>query len=147
MLDQKLSEAGSSHLSDAVQTIQPEPYEQIASIGSHRIDFILSPFSNIGSVRRPTAERVIMFGPSPAFLEYVSGMLPGLGVHRVRQTTVSQWLLDQFSARVTLSRGDRIFDDLMNNRRKLTEDETEAHLFKTGMKMKRLVDNYVGHVS
>ena len=165
VLVENLSGPASDHLSDAVQTIQPEQYEQIAStlkpvlivqgaagsgkslIGLHRIDFILSPFSNIGTLgRRPTAERVIMFGPSPAFLEYVSGLLPGLGVHRVRQTTVIQWLLDRFSSRVTLRRDDRIFDDLMNNHRKLTEAEIEAHLFKAGLKMKRLLDNYVGHL-
>ena len=34
----------------------------------------------------------------------------------------------------------------MNNRRKLTEAETDAHLFKTGMKMTRLIDNYVSHL-
>ncbi|MCY4088356.1 MAG: UvrD-helicase domain-containing protein [Actinomycetia bacterium] len=164
VLDEKLSAVGSSELADAVQTIQPDQYEQIASIqkpvlivqgaagsgksliGLHRIDFILSPFSNIGSLRRPTAERVIMFGPSPAFLKYASALLPGLGVHGVRQMTVSDWLLGQFSSRVRLSRGDRIFEDLMNNRRKLTEAEIEAHLFKTGLKMKRLIDNYVSHL-
>ena len=163
-LDEKLSSATGEYLSDAVQTIQPEQYEQIAAtqkpvlivqgaagsgkslIGLHRIDFILSPFSNIGGLRRPTAERVIMFGPSPAFLKYMSSLLPGLDVHGVRQTTVTQWLLKQFSLRVTLSRKDRIFDDLMNNRRKLTEAEIQAHLFKTGLKMKRLLDNYVGHL-
>ena len=165
VLDEKLSAVGSSELADAVQTIQPDQYEQIASIqkpvlivqgaagsgksliGLHRIDFILSPFSNIGSLRRPTAERVIMFGPSPAFLKYASALLPGLGVHGVRQTTVTEWLLGQFSSRVTLSRGDRIFEDLMNNRRKLTEAEIEAHLFKTGLKMKRLIDNYVSYLT
>ncbi len=163
-LDEKLSGTGGDQLLDAVQTIQPEQYEQIAStqkpvlivqgaagsgkslIGLHRIDFILSPFSELGSLQRPTVERVIIFGPSPAFLEYASGLLPGLGVQRVRQTTVSRWLLGQFSSRVTLSRGDILFANLMNNRRKLTEAETEAHLFKTSLKMKRLVDNYVGHL-
>ena len=163
-IDERLAALGGGELADAVETIQPEQYEQIASaqkpvlivqgaagsgkslIGLHRIDFILSPFSNIGSLRRPTAERVIMFGPSPAFLRYVSGLLPGLGVQRVRQTTVSQWLLSKFSARVTLSTRDRVFDDLMNNRRKLTGEEIEAHLFKTGLKMKRLIDNYVGRL-
>ena len=164
-LDTKLAAAGSREFADAVQTIQPDQYRQIAStlkpvlivqgaagsgkslVGLHRIDFILSPYSNIGSMRRPTAERVIMFGPSAAFLEYVSGLLPGLGVERVRQTTIRQWMLDQFSARVTLSRQDRVFDDLMNNRRKMTEADIGAHLFKAGLQMKRLVDNYVGHLS
>lgn len=163
-LDDRLSSSGRAGLSDAVETIQPEQYEQMAStqkpvlivqgaagsgkslVGLHRIDFILSPFSDIGGLRRPTAERVIMFGPSPAFLKYVSGLLPGLGVHRVRQTTVKDWLLGQFSSRVTLSTRDRIFDDLMNNRRKLSQAEIEAHQFKAGPKMRRLIDNYVGHL-
>ena len=164
VLDAKLSSTTRRQLSNAVQTIQPEQYEQIAAthdrvlivqgaagsgkslIGLHRIDFILSPFSDIGSLNRPTAERVIMFGPSPAFLEYVSGLLPGLGIRGIRQTTVTQWLLDQFSSRVILSTRDKTFADLMNNRRKPTDSETEAHLFKSGIKMRRLVDKYVGHL-
>ena len=160
-LDEKLSGTGTDELMDAVQTIQHEQYEQIAStekpvlivqgaagsgkslIGLHRVDFIASPFSEVGNLQRPSPERVIIFGPSPAFLEYVSGLLPRLGVQRARQTTVSRWLLSQFSSRVTLSRGDNLFSNLMNNRRKLTEAETKAHLFKTSLKMKRLLDNYV----
>ena len=59
---------------------------------------------------------------------------------------MSQWLLDQFSSRVTLSRLDNLYDDLMNNRRKLTEAEIEAHSFKSGLRMKRLLDNYVSHL-
>ena len=161
MLDAKLSDASTDQLPDAVQTIQPEQYEQIAAIqkpvlivqgaagsgksliGLHRVDFMLSSFSNIGNLTRPTADRVIMFGPSRAFLEFVSGLLPGLGVRNVRQTTVSSWLLGQLSSRATLSRGDRTFMDLMNNRRQLTTAEIAAHAFKGGLQMKRLLDNYV----
>ena len=161
MLGDKLSDASRDQLTDAVQTIQPEQYEQIAAtqkpvlivqgaagsgkslIGLHRIDFILSPFSYIGSLSRPTADRVIMFGPSRAFLQYVSGLLPGLGVQNVRQTTVSRWMLNQFSSYVTVSSGDRTFADLMNNRRQLATAEIEAHAFKGGLQMKRLLDNYV----
>ena len=164
ILDEKLAAPGGRELADAVQTIQPHQYEQIAStqkpvlivqgaagsgksfIGLRRIAFILSEHSDIGSMRRPKAERVIMYGPSPAFLKYVSGLLPGLGIERVKQTTTTKWMLSKFSARVTLSRQDRIFDDLMNNRRKLTAAEKDAHQFKSGLGMKRLIDNYVDHL-
>ena len=160
ILDERLSATSDERMSDVVQTIQPEQYEAIAAttkpvlivqgaagsgkslIGLHRIDYILSPHSDIGGQERPSLERVIMFGPSPAFLQYISGLLPGLGVHGVRQSTVSQWLLEQFSERVTLSRNDTTFDDLMNNRRQLREAEVNAHQFKSGLKMKRLLDNY-----
>ena len=162
-LEERLSEASTGELSDVVQTIQPEQYKAIAAttepvlivqgaagsgkslIGLHRIDYILSPHSDIGGQERPSLERVIMFGPSSAFLQYVSGLLPGLGVHGLRQSTVSQWLRGQFSERVTLSRSDTTFDDLMNNRRQLRDAEVNAHQFKSGLKMKRLLDNYVRH--
>ena len=154
-----LAAGGGDYMEDAAQTIQPEQYEQIAAtlkpvliiqgaagsgkslVGLHRLDFILSPFSNIGDLSRPREERVIMFGPSPAFLKYVSGLLPGLGIERVRQTTVAQWMLSQFSSRVTRSSEDKLFLDLMSNRRKLTEGEIAAHSFKTGLGMKRLLEN------
>ena len=160
-LDEKLAAAGGDFMEDAAQTIQPEQYEQIAAtlkpvlivqgaagsgkslVGLHRLDFILSPFSNIGSLSRPREERVIMFGPSPAFLKYVSSLLPGLGIDRVRQTTVAQWMLGQFSSRVTRRSSDSLFRDLMSNRRKLQESEIAAHAFKSGLGIKRLLDNYV----
>ena len=144
-----------------METIQPEQYEQIAAsqkpvlivqgaagsgkslVGLHRIDFILSAFSNIGNLTRPIADHVVLFGPSPAFLQHISKLLPGLGVHRVRQMTATDWLLEQFSSRVTLSSRDTVLDDLMNNRRKLTEAEVEAHLFKGSMQMKSMLDNFV----
>lgn len=163
-LNETLAGPRGDQMADVVQTIQPEQYEAIAAtasptlivqgaagsgkslIGLYRIDFILSPFSDIGGLERPTPERVIMFGPSPAFLNYVSGLLPGLGVNRVRQMTVNDWLLGQFSARVTLSRDDKVFDDLMSNRRKSSQAQYDAHQFKGGLKMKRLMDNYVRYI-
>ena len=160
-LDEKLGSASHGQMVDAAQTIQPEQYEQIAAtlkpvlivqgaagsgkslVGLHRLDFILSPFSFVGNLGRPHKERVIMFGPSPAFLKYVSGLLPGLGIGGVRQTTVAGWMIGQFSSLVRRRRGDSLFADLMNNRRKLREEEIEAHAFKTGLGMKRLLDNFV----
>ncbi len=163
-LDEKLAAPSQRQLSDIVQTIQPEQYKQIAStaqpvlivqgaagsgkslVGLHRIDFLLSRFSHIGNLHRPTPERTIMFGPSAAFLSYVSSLLPGLGVDRVRQVTLTSWLASQLPRGLSLSRRDRIFEDLMNNRRKLSKAEIDAHHFKTGLKMKRLLDRYVSRL-
>ena len=165
LLNETLAGPRGEKMSDAFQTIQPEQYEAIAAaasptlimqgaagsgkslMGLHRIDFILYPTSDIGGLERPSPERVIMFGPSPAFLNYVSDLLPGLGINRVRQTTVNAWLLGQFSERVTISRRDNVFDDLMNNRRNSSQAQYDAHQFKGGLKMKRLIDNYVRHTS
>ena len=162
LLTDMLSAPSSEYMLDAVETLQPEQYAALSRtdssalivqgaagsgkslIGLQRIEFILSPHSEIGVLGRPAPDRIIMFGPSRAFLDYVSGFLPGMDVPHIRQMTVSQWLLGQFSALVQLKGGEeRIFDDLMSNRRGLTNDEIEAHLYKGSMKMKRLLDNYV----
>lgn len=165
ILNEALESAGGDYMSESVQTIQPEQYEAIATtetpvliaqgaagsgkslIGPHRIDYLLSPFSDIGGYQRPSPDRVILFGPSRAFLQYVSRLLPELGVDRVRQTTVSEWLLGQFSERVALSRNDNLLNDLMNNRRRPSQEEYDAHQFKCGMKMKRLLDNYARSIA
>ena len=162
MLDERLSSPSSEYMSDAVQTLQPEQYEALAKtdspvlilqgaagsgksiVGLQRIEFILSPHSDIGILDRPRPDRIIMFGPSQAFLKYISELLPGMDVPNVRQMTVSQWLLEKFSATVTLRGGEeRVFNDLMNNRQRFSEAEINAHLFKGGLRMKRVLDSYV----
>ena len=163
MLTERLSSPSSEQLTDAIETLQPEQYEALSKIDKptmivqgaagagksvvamQRIAFMLSPRSKFGILgRNPNPERVIMFGPSPAFLQYVSGLLPELDVRDVRQQTITQWMLDQFSSRVTLrGGGERILGDLMNNRRRFSQSEIEAHLFKGDMKMKRLLDKFV----
>ena len=162
MLDELLSGPSPEYMSDAVQTLQPEQYEALAKtdspvlilqgaagsgksiVGLQRIEFILSPHSNIGVLDRPRPERIIMFGPSQAFLKYISELLPGMDVPNMRQMTVSQWLLEKFSATVTLRGGEeRVFNNLMNNRQRFSEAEISAHLFKGGLRMKRVLDSYV----
>ena len=121
-----------------LQTLQPEQYEALARtdspvlilqgaagsgksiVGLQRIEFVLSPHSSLVSLSRPTKDRIVMFGPSRAFLSYVSQLLPQMDVHGISQTTVTQWLLGKFSSRVTLKGGEeRVFSDLMNNRREI----------------------------
>ena len=162
MLDERLSGPSVRYMSDAVQTLQPQQYEALSKtdspvlilqgaagsgksiVGLQRIEFVLSPHSDLGNLNRPAQERIVMFGPSQAFLDYVSQLLPQMDVHNMRQMTVTQWLLGKFSSTVTLRGGEeRVFSDLMNNRRRFRETEIEAHLFKGGMKMRRLLDNYV----
>ncbi len=166
MLTERLSGPSAEYMSDAIETLQPEQYEALSRtdrpvlivqgaagtgksiVALQRIAFMLSPFSDIGSLDRPTAERVIMFGPSPAFLQYASKLLPGLDVRGVRQQTVTSWLLEQLniSSSVSLSGGEnRVLNDLMTNSR-FKNLQVEAHLFKGGLKMKHVIDSRVSEI-
>ena len=166
ILDRRLSDASSEYLTDAIDTLQPEQYEALSKSDSpvmivqgaagagkslvalQRIQFILSPQSNIGDLERPVPERIIMFGPSAAFLRYVQEFLPRLGVPNLRQTTIASWMLEQFSSgsRISLKGGEEnILNDLMNNtqRNRRLNESVDAYRFKGGMEMKRLLDRYV----
>lgn len=167
-LIRRLSGASSEYLSDAIETLQPEQYAALSKVdsptlivqgaagagksivGLQRIQFILSPQSDIGVLGRPRLERIIMFGPSEAFLQYASELLPSMDVEGVQQSTITHWMLGQFSApRVALKGGEeRVLNDLMNNtkRNRTLKDSQEAHLFKGSMKMKRLLDKYVDNL-
>lgn len=108
VLTRELSKPKGKSSRNIVDTIQPEQYEKIAAttqavmviqgvagsgksqIGLHRIAFLLSPNNELNLDIKPN--RVLYLGPSKQFLKYVVNLLPGLGVERVKQTTVSDWL-------------------------------------------------------
>ena len=158
-LTRALEETGGSALDEAVATIQPDQYEQIAStdqpvmiiqgaagsgkslVGLHRIAYLLSPHNETQAQPRP--ENVVMLGPSRAFLNYTRALLPSLGKHDIRQITVNDWMLSQFIKRPRVDLQQRILSRLMGNRHLLTEKEVRAELFKGSMTMASLLDAYV----
>ncbi|MBI2170462.1 MAG: hypothetical protein HYU30_00345 [Chloroflexi bacterium] len=160
-LTEALSASSSGELEEAVQTIQPEQYEQIAAVekpvliiqgsaGSgkslvalHRLAYLLSPFNSLPPSERPHAGRVIMFGPSRAFLKYVASLLPSLGHTDIVQTTIHHWMLTVFSSKPRIASVDRIFSDLMRNRAKGSLEVYEAEAFKGSLQMAAILESYV----
>ena len=103
-LEQALGALSQGDIQDIVETIQPEQYEQIArereasddhsrggrerqepSWAFTRLAYLLSPFSDLAPRAQPNASRVIMLGPSPAFLRYIGNLLPSLGHDDIRR--------------------------------------------------------------
>ena len=160
-LEKVLGGIADGEMFEAIQTIQPEQYEEIAAgeklvmvlqgaagsgkslVGLHRIAYLLSPFSGIGRIARPRPNRVVMFGPSKAFLEYVSGLLPSLGHRDIRQTTLRAWMLSSFSQPVQAELTDRLFVKLMDNKQPPLEAAMEAERFKGSREMADLLERYV----
>ena len=114
---------------EAVATIQPAQYEQIAAapkdvlqiqgvagsgkslVGLHRIAYLVSPFNERAD--RPRASQIIFFGPSKRFLTYVGSLLPSLDVREVVQTTVQDWLQSLLTQRVSLTPADTLLERLL----------------------------------
>lgn len=102
----RLGENKDNRLRDIVSTIQAEQDQIIRSVrntaiviqgvaGSgkttvalHRLAFLLYQYRD--NIR---AERMIIFAPNSMFLDYISGVLPELGVGHIQQTIFQDWAL------------------------------------------------------
>jgi DNA helicase IV len=107
---EELERARDARMRDIVATIQADQYHLIArepepplvvqggpgtgktAVGLHRASFLL--YSHRGELRR-----VLVVGPNPAFMEYVSNVLPTLGEDSVEQRAVAE-LVDADITRV-----------------------------------------------
>src|ERR671934_1831676 len=108
---EELERARDARMRDIVATIQADQYHLIArepepplviqggpgtgktAVGLHRASFLL--YSHRAQLRR-----VLVVGPSPAFMEYVSNVLPTLGEDSVEQRAVPELVEDAEITRV-----------------------------------------------
>ncbi|WP_336772187.1 HelD family protein [Paenibacillus sp. MMO-58] len=111
----RLGENKDNKLRDIVSTIQHEQDRIIRSerskalfiqgvagsgkttVALHRLAFLLYQYAD-----RVKAERMIIFAPNRMFLDYISGVLPELGVGDILQTTFADWSLELLGHEVKL---------------------------------------------
>lgn len=111
----RLSENKDHRLRDIVSTIQEEQDKIIRSernrsliiqgvpgsgkttVALHRLAYLLYQYQN--QIR---AERIMIFAPNKMFLDYISNVLPELGVGGVQQTTFTEWVMDVLPEPITL---------------------------------------------
>ncbi|KEK23122.1 HelD family protein [Bacillus gaemokensis] len=102
----RLGENKDNKLKDIVSTIQSEQNDIIraeknmplliqgvagsgkTTIALHRLAFLIYEYR-----QQLEAERMIVFAPNSLFLDYISSVLPELGVGNIKQTTFQEWAL------------------------------------------------------
>lgn len=112
----RLSENKDNRLRDIVSTIQAEQDRIIRSakntaliiqgvagsgkttVALHRLAYLLYQYRE--NIR---ADKMIIFAPNRMFLDYISGVLPELGVGNIRQTTFIDWALERLEHEVALA--------------------------------------------
>ncbi|MDF2716294.1 MAG: helicase UvrD [Paenibacillus sp.] len=112
----RLGENKDNKLRDIVSTIQAEQDKIIRSakntalviqgvagsgkttVALHRLAYLLYQYRE--QIR---AERMIILAPNRMFLDYISSVLPELGVGHIQQTTFEDWALETLSDRITLA--------------------------------------------
>ncbi|WP_409344695.1 HelD family protein [Paenibacillus sp. MBLB4367] len=103
----RLGENKDNRLRDIVSTIQAEQDQIIraaknsalviqgvagsgkTTVALHRLAYLLYQYRE-----NVKAENMIIFAPNSMFLDYISGVLPELGVGNIQQTTFADWALE-----------------------------------------------------
>ncbi|MCZ8515947.1 AAA family ATPase [Paenibacillus filicis] len=112
----RLGENKDNRLRDIVSTIQAEQDSIIragknnalviqgvagsgkTTVALHRLAYLLYHYRN-----QVHAEKMIIFAPNRMFLDYISGVLPELGVGHIQQTTFADWALELLEHEVKLT--------------------------------------------
>ncbi|RKP48041.1 DNA helicase UvrD [Cohnella endophytica] len=151
----KLGDKKDNRLRDIVSTIQAEQDQIIraprykaliiqgaagsgkTTVALHRLAFLLYQYQ-----QQIKAERMVIFAPNTMFLDYISGVLPELGVGNVKQTTFAEWATDRLNANVRLAPGTtegNVWFSL-EGKRPAINDETPGR-FKGSLAFKAWIDD------
>lgn len=149
----RLGESKDNKLRDIVSTIQQEQDRIIrtdknkavfiqgvagsgkTTVALHRLAYLLYRYA--GSIR---AERMVIFAPNRMFLDYISGVLPELGVGDILQTTFVEWSLEQLEQAVRLDETYDPMDEWFEQPRTREEMLASPSRIKGGLAFKALVD-------
>ena len=155
-LQEALSQTTGERLKEIVTTIQAEqnyviryPLERnlvvqgVAGSGKttialHRIAYLLYTYS-----QRLHPENMLILAPNPLFLNFISQVLPDLGVENVRQTTYQRFLGDYLGKLMPAAEdGDRL-SDILNMDAEELERYTKTLRYKGSYDMLRRLDGWL----
>lgn len=135
----RLGENKDNKLKDIVSTIQSEQNDIIraernlplliqgvagsgkTTIALHRLAFLIYEYRE-----QLEAERMIVFAPNSLFLDYISSVLPELGVGNISQTTFPDWALRTLDDSVKLKQTEEKLKEAFS----INRDERKAMLGK-----------------
>ncbi|PED08149.1 HelD family protein [Bacillus pseudomycoides] len=150
----RLGENKDNKLKDIVSTIQSEQNDIIraekniplliqgvagsgkTTIALHRLAFLIYEYRE-----QLEAERMIVFAPNSLFLDYISSVLPELGVGNIRQTTFQDWALNTLDAAVKLKDTDEKLKEAFS----INRDDKKVMLgkLKGTMKFKSFIEENI----
>lgn len=113
------------------------------TIALHRIAYLIYTYENIV---KPNGFMIV--APNRLFLDYISGVLPELGVENVRQTTFVDFMLEQLDEPVEVMHPNEKLtafvnqkpDERVNDRHALLQKVSK---FKGSLTFKKLIDKFV----
>ncbi|AJY76676.1 HelD family protein [Paenibacillus beijingensis] len=149
----RLGESKDNKLRDIVSTIQEEQDKIIradknvalfiqgvagsgkTTVALHRLAFLLYRYAD-----RISSERMIIFAPNRMFLDYISGVLPELGVGDIVQTTFADWAVELLDHQVTLQSAAETLEYWFEQERTEEDLRQASGRYKGSAAFKELID-------
>jgi DNA helicase II / ATP-dependent DNA helicase PcrA len=150
----RLGENKDNKLRDIVSTIQAEQDRIIraaknkaliiqgvagsgkTTVALHRLAFLLYQYRE-----QVKAERMVIFAPNRMFLDYISGVLPELGVGDIMQTTFGDWALDRMGGGMKLADETSLLEQRFSVKTSTSdEEEISSGRFKGSADLAKLLD-------
>lgn len=150
----RLGENKDNRLRDIVSTIQQEQDRIIrteknktvfiqgvagsgkTTVALHRLAYLLYRYAD-----RIRAERMVIFAPNRMFLDYISGVLPELGVGDILQTTYNEWAIERLEKSVRLDESTDTMAYWFEHPRTREEMEQAPGRIKGSLAFKHVVDS------
>ncbi len=116
------------------------------TIALHRIAYLIYNYE--GSFK---PENFMIIAPNRFFLNYISEVLPELGVERVRQTTFEEFALELIGEKLKVRDPNYRLTDFLN-KGDTTEEQAQMELekrmiaFKSSMRFKDILDEYMAQI-
>lgn len=155
-----LEEGVNGKLKDIVATIQKEQNEVIraergkglivqgsagsgkTTIALHRLAYLLYKYRN-----KISGKNVLVIAPNKLFLDYISDILPNLGVEDVKQKTFEELALEILKVKLKINPKDKKLAYIIEN----NDVETigfikDSSSFKSSMQFKECIDRYIEYI-
>lgn len=152
-----LEESRGNKLKEVVATIQKEQNDIIrwpkalplivqgtagtgkTTIALHRLAYLLYRYN--GSVK---GKDILVLAPNKLFLDYISEILPDLGVDEVHQTTYSEYLIKKLRLKGKLYNKDKKLQDIIEESdEKKKKDIMNIAKIKGTLSFKKVIDRYI----
>ncbi|MGG6313602.1 HelD family protein [Paenibacillus macerans] len=158
----RLGENKDNRLRDIVSTIQAEQDQIIraarntaliiqgvagsgkTTVALHRLAFLLYQYKE-----QISAERMVIFAPNHMFIDYISEVLPELGVGDIQQSTFSDWAAQVLELDEVAADGSEALSRWFDGGARKQEDPEDTELpgrFKGSMAFKAIIDAAVANL-
>lgn len=149
----RLSEAKDNKLRDIVSTIQAKQNDIIraerttpliiqgvagsgkTTVALHRLAFLLYEYRETIQ-----AERMIIFAPNRMFLDYISGVLPELGVGGIQQYTFTDWVVQKLDDNVHIEESELLLNKWFATEEERPSFDTSEGRLKGSIRFKEWLD-------